>query len=82
MSYLTSLLSEAAVHHVYLVIISNASSLPATIVPRGVTLVELIPKMSVPANIQDRNTKWTLPCRGGKKGQGRTSVTPHFPPDD
>ena len=44
-----------------LVVASDARGLPAAIVARRITLVELKSKVRVPAHVQDRHTKRTLP---------------------
>ena len=47
----------------HLIIVTNTSSLPSSIVTTRITLIQLEPKMWIPSHVQDRNTKWTKTCR-------------------
>lgn len=45
----------------YRTVVADASSLPASIVPTGVTLVQLEAVVFVPAHVQQRHSKRPLP---------------------
>lgn len=57
---LEKLLAYIALRLKYLVVVSNASGLPATIVPAWITLVQLEAVVGVPAHVEYGDAKWTL----------------------
>lgn len=51
----------------YHTVISYACCLPPTVVATGITLIQLIAIVFVPAHVQNGYTKWSQTCRHGQK---------------
>lgn len=47
----------------YSTVVADAGCLPASVVTAGVTLIQLKTIVFVPAHVEQRHTKWSLPCQ-------------------